>query len=191
MLKTIGYIFLASIVSMNLMGATTAAAADLPLPAVGAAGKAHHVARCGAIVFLRLGGTELHTTNLTLRNFDPVHSVTITRLVISNALGVTIYDSTISGLPAFQNTILGPTNDTLGPRQSSTLQLDDFLAFQDPTTRPLQLLVAWSSAPLASPLRVGTTRVVRGRNAATGAVLEERARSGGECETSRWPQFLK
>jgi hypothetical protein len=191
MLKTIGYSFLATIIALNFMGATTAAAADLPLPALGAAGKTQHVSRCSANNFLRLGGAELQSTNITLRNFDPVHPVSITRLVIFNATGTIIYDSTISGLPAFSNGILGPTNDTLSPRQSSTLGLDEgFLPFQDQNSRPLQLLVAWSSAPSALPLSVTSTRFARQRDPATGAVLAERSRSGRECETGRRPLSL-
>jgi len=190
MLKTTAYIFLGTVISFNFMGATTAAAAELPPQAVGAAGKAHYVARCPANNFVRLGGAELFTTSLVLRNFDAVHPVMITRLVIHNAQGVVIYDSTILGLPAFSNGILGPTNDTLNSHQTSTVFLDTFLPLQGQTTRPLQVLVESSSAPLALPLHVSAQFVVRQRDPMTGAILAERSRSGGACESTRRPPFL-
>lgn len=183
MLKTITYIFLGTVFSMTFTGATVAAAADTP--GVGAAGKANNVALCPANNFRRLSNTEVQTTSLTLRNFDPVHPVTITRLVIYNAPGVIIYDSTILGLPAFTNGILGPTNNTLNARQTSTVFVDAFLPYQEQTTRPLQLLVEWSSTPSALPLHVGAVTVVREQNQSSGAHLAERSRSGGQCETIR------
>jgi hypothetical protein len=170
MLKTSTPILVATILSLSFMGAVPADAAQ-------------GFARCGGNNFI--GGpssTQMQITRLTLRNFDAMQPITINRLVVYNAHGVVLWDSMVSGLPAFTNGILGPANNILGPHQSSTLFSENFLPFLAETDRPLQTFVTWSSISPALPLGVNSVVVVRGRDPATGAQLEERARSGGACE---------
>jgi hypothetical protein len=170
MLKTSPFILAATMLSLSLAG---------PAPA----GAAQGFARCGGNNFI--GGpsnTEMQITRLTLRNFDAMQPITVTRLVIYNAQGVTLWDSMVSGLPAFGNGILGPANNVLGPHQSSTLFSETFLPFLAQNDRPLQTMVTWSSLSPALPLGVNSQVVVRERDPVTGASLEERSRAGGDCE---------
>jgi hypothetical protein len=184
MLKSTAYMLLGTAISLNFVGPGAAAAAETPFDGIGSAGKVYHVARCAASNYLRLSGGELSTTSLFLRNFDPVHPITITRLIIYNGPGVAIYDSKILGLPPFTNGILGPLNNTLNPNQSSTILLDAFLPYQEELARPLQLLVESSSAPLALPLDVSAQRLARARDS-SGGHLMERSRIDGKCESAR------
>ena len=174
MLKTIAHIFVATIFSWGFMGATTANAADTARQGL---------VRCGGNNFLRVSNTEMHQTAYTLRNFDPAQPIVINGLRIFNATGAIIYDSAVSGLPAALNGLIGPANNILNPRQSTTILTADFLPFLAQTERPIQLLLAWSSANPAMPLDVGASRIVRERDPTTGALGAERARSGGKCDS--------
>ncbi|MGH8640717.1 MAG: hypothetical protein ACRET6_03340 [Burkholderiales bacterium] len=170
MLKTRASILAATIFSLSFAGATPVDAAQ-------------GVARCGGNNFI--GGpsnTEMQITRLALRNFNAMQPITINRLVVYNAPGLIIFDSDVSGLPAFTNGILGPANSILGPHQSSVLNSENFLPFLPQTDRPLQTFVTWSSMGPALPLGVNLAVVVRQRDPVTGAQLEERTRAGGDCE---------
>ena len=188
------YFFLGTVISLSFMGATSAVAADTLLDGIGTTGTVYNVARCPANNFVRApNNSQVQTTSLQLRNFDPVHPIRITRLVIYNAPGTIIYDSKIAGLPAFTNQILGPNNNTLNPHQTSVVSLDTFIQIQEQTTRPLQLLVESSSAWSALPLHVAANLIVSGPYEVSPGVFDnfaERSRSGGECNSVRRLQPL-
>jgi hypothetical protein len=175
MSKTIAHIFVAAIFSWSFMGGTTANAADRA---------SQGLVRCGGNNFLRASNTEVHQTNYTLRNFDPAQPIVINGLRVFNATGAIIYDSAVSGLPPALNGLIGPANNTLNPHQSTViLTSSNFLPFLAPTDRPIQLLLAWSSASPAVPLDVRAIFIVRERDPATGDEGAERARNGGKCES--------
>jgi hypothetical protein len=139
--------------------------------------------RCGANNFLRANSTEVHTIAITLRNFDATQPITISRLRILNSTGVVLFDSTASGLPPFDNGLLGPATNVLSPNNSSTVLMDSFVPYQAQVDRPLQMFVNWSSANPALPLGVGATRLVRERDLSTGAHLAERSRNSSGCQS--------
>jgi hypothetical protein len=175
--KTSASIITAAILSVSFMAAT-------PAEATGEIRAARQgFVRCGAQSFLRMSDTEVHYTVITLRNFDRTKPITIKRLAVYNAQGVVIYDSANSGLPSFNNGILGPANSTLNPLQSSGVNSDNFFPYLSQTDRPAQLFIVWSSTDPVRPLDVSSTTVVRGRNPVTGAHLEERTRDVNECES--------
>jgi len=178
MLKTNAYIFVAAIVAVRFVGAT-------PAEATGESLKAREgQVRCGGNHFLRINGAEQHTTTYFLANFDPTEPITINELRVFDATGAIIYDSAVSGLPASLNGLIGPLNNTLYPHQSVQITTETFLPYLAQDVRPMQLVIAWSSARRALPLDVGASRQARERNPTTGAVGAERMRSGVGCDST-------
>jgi hypothetical protein len=141
------------------------------------------VVRCGGSNHLRQGGTEIHTTNYNLRNFDPAQPVTIDRLRFFDATGAVLFDSAGGGLPPADNGVLGPANNVLNPNQTAQFRSNDILPFLQGNARPIQAEIEWSASKDALTLAVGITRLVRRRDPATGAVQEERARSSSPCRS--------
>ena len=76
---------------------------------------------CGGNNFVRLGGTQVHRAVYTMRNYDPVRSITIDRIRFFDATGASLFDSDVAGFPAFGNGVLGPADQTLEPNQSAQL----------------------------------------------------------------------
>jgi hypothetical protein len=180
MLRTSAYIFVAAIFSLSLVGAAPADANQESLKA------REGQVSCGGNNFLRVNGTEQHTTSWVLHNFDPTEPIIINEWKVFNATGAIIYDSAVSGLPASNNGLIGSANNTLNPHQTASFNSEDFLDFLNENVRPIQLVVAWSSARRALPLNVGSSIRARERIPATGAVGAERMRSGLGCvSTSR------
>ena len=178
MLKTNAYIFFAAIFLLSFVGAAPADANQESLKARGGQ------VSCGGNNFLRVNGTEQQTTLWVLHNFDPTEPIIINELRVYNATGAIIYDSVVSGLPASLNGLIGPLNNTLNPHQTASFDSDVFLDFLDQNVRPIQLVVAWSSARRAFPLNVGGAIRARERNSTTGAIGAERMRSGVGCEST-------
>jgi len=177
MLKTNAYSFFAAIFLFSFAGAA-------PADANGGSQRAREgQVSCGGNNFLRLGGTEHQTTLWVLHNFDPTEPIIINEWKVFNATGAIIYDSAVSGLPASNNGLIGSANNTLNPHQTASFDSDVFLDFLDQNVRPIQLVVAWSSARRAFPLNVGGAIRARERNPATGAIGAERMRSGIACES--------
>jgi hypothetical protein len=175
MLKTRASILAATIFSLSFTGATPADAAQGFL-------------RCGGNNFVRgTNNTEVNTGSITFRNFNATQPITITRLVIYNAPGVIIFDSAVSGLPAFANGLLGPADNTLDAHQTSNVFYDSFLPFQAQNDRPLQTLIQWTSSVPVLPLGVTMQQVVRERDPVTGNHLAERSRTGINCEAILTP----
>lgn len=144
--------------------------------------------RCGGNNFIRgTNNTEVGTTSLTFRNFNAVQPITIARLRIYNAPGVLIFDSAVSGLPAFGNGLLGPVDNMLNGFQTSNVFYDSFLPYQAQNDRPLQTFITWTSPVPVLPLGVGMQQVVRERDPATGSHLAERSRTGLNCEAILQP----
>ena len=145
-------------------------AAFASLPDQDGVGRVTGTLACGGNHFVRVGGTELHTTTYSLRNYASEGTITIESVVIYDASGTVIYDSASSGFP-------GPRTE-LGPNQSVLFNSDAILAYNLPSDlRPIQAIFRWSASEKAPDLelRISTTRLAR---AVTG---EERARSDGSC----------
>ena len=149
----------------------------------GAATGRNGVIRCGGNNFLRLGGTEVHTASYVLRNFDATTPIVIERIRVWNANGAVLFDSANSGLPAFENGVLGPGSNALQPNQTAQLNTEDVVAFQAQSERPLQMEVQWSAAKAALSLDAVTVRTSRRRDPATGQVFEERGRHAIDCRS--------
>jgi hypothetical protein len=141
------------------------------------------VVRCGGSHFLRLSGTEAHVTIYAIRNFDAANPIVIDRLRFFDATGAVLLDTAGGGLPPTDNGILGPANNTLNPNQSVTYHTQDLLPFLAVTNRPIQLEIEWSAPRRALSLDAITVRIIRQRDAATGAQQAERSRSAVECRS--------
>lgn len=125
---------------------------------------------CGGNHFTRDGGTELHTTSYSLRNYASKGTITIESVTIYDASGTVIYDSESSGFP-------GPRTE-LGPHQSVLFNTMSILAFDLPSDlRPIQAIFQWSASERAPDLELigSTTRLARTDSG------EERSRSEGQC----------
>ncbi len=140
------------------------------------------VVRCGGNNFLRLSGNELQLAAYTLRNYDSKIPITIDRMIFYYADGAVLFDTSVNGFPAADNGILGPTNNVLGPNQTALFLSDDFLPFLDPTDRPIQLEIQWSSPRPAITLDAVLLRQARG--AGTSAALQ-RGMAFRECRNIR------
>ncbi len=138
------------------------------------------VVRCGATNHLRQGGTEIHTTNLNLRNFGDA-PITIQRLRFFDATGAVLFDTAGGALPPASNGVLGPANNVLNPNQTAQFDTDSLLPFLPNEARPLQAEVQWSAADPVLTLGVTATRLARQRDPGTGQMLAERARDANAC----------
>lgn len=139
------------------------------------------VVACGGTNFLRRGDTEIHFTNYNLRNLNATTPIRIERVVVYLATGAVLFDSDVHGFPAFESNRLGPDDQLLDPRQTAQLGTDVLLPFLAEDQRPLQVEFTWSAPERVLTLGVSATRVVRGRNAATGQQLDERSRDAAGC----------
>jgi hypothetical protein len=135
-----------------------------------------------------LGDGEVHFTAYSLRNISSTTPITVERVRIFDATGSVLVDSTITGLPPFQEGVyLGPTtnlgvaNNVLGPNQTTGLNSDQVLPFLPAAQRSLQVEFVWSASARVLVPEVAGVRIVRERNSATGAQLAERARFGINC----------
>jgi hypothetical protein len=140
------------------------------------------VLRCGGNHHLRMGGSEVHFSNITLRNFDSAQAIAIDRLRVYDAATNVIFDSAASGLPpptdgAIAGNVLAPNGSVV----YSTLDL--LPGFLPSERRPIQVQVDWSASRRALTLDASNVRLTRARDPATGMVLEERSRNSGECRT--------
>ncbi|HET7865354.1 MAG TPA: hypothetical protein VFL86_13205 [Burkholderiaceae bacterium] len=142
--------------------------------------------RCGGNYFARLVGTpdqELHYVNYVFRNRSSKGSISVDRVVFYDATGTMIYDSRISGFPAFSNQVLGPGDQVLKPNQTGQLDVSTFFSrFLEPWQRPMQLEVTWSSRDGAVPLSLDLIRLVQRVNPVTGARGSEVTRDSQDCD---------
>jgi hypothetical protein len=141
------------------------------------------VVRCGGNNDLRLGGTDIQYTASTLRNLSSTTPITVERLMFFDATGSVLFDSGTSGIPSFDNGILGPLDTVLDPNQIAQLDTVGLLPFLPAMQRPIQLEIAWSAPERVLTLEVSGTRIARQRDPATGAQLAERSRSPSVCRT--------
>jgi hypothetical protein len=180
MLRTRLYVLLVAMFSMTFAQQASADRSE------GAATGRQGVVRCGGNNLLRLNGTEVHFISYTLRNFDSTNSIGIDRLRIFDANGNVLFDTANNpggSLPPAENGVLGPTNNMLAPNQTAQFDSNNLIEFLAQPDRPIQFEVQWSASRPALSLDVVANRIVRGRNATTGNMLEERARSALGCRT--------
>lgn len=149
--------------------------------------------RCGGNNFLRLDGREVHFTSYVLRNYnsDFGTGISIDRLRFFDARGNVIFDfgpnaSPPSGLPPFENRVLGPLDNVLNRNQTAVLHSDEVLVgFLGRNERPIQLEIEWSAvgaAPVLT-LEAAVVRQSRARNPGTGDQGEQRSSHLYECRT--------
>jgi hypothetical protein len=140
------------------------------------------VLRCGGTSSLRLSGTEAQFAAWDLRNLSSTTPITIERVTFFAATGAVLFDSRVSGLPPFNSGVpLGPTNNVLGPNQTTGLTSFEVVGFVDPTLVPFQVEFVWSATARVPPLDVRTIRLSRERNPSTGALGADRARGDFNC----------
>jgi hypothetical protein len=142
--------------------------------------------RCGGNHFVRLNGTagqELHYVNYVFRNRSSKGNISVDRLVFFDATGNLLYDSQISGFPAFSNQVLGPGDQLLKPNQTGQLDVATFLPYLAPWQRPMQLEVRWSSRDRALPLSVDLIRLVNLMDPNTQAKGAETTRDSQDCDS--------
>ncbi len=135
------------------------------------------IVMCGGNNFTRLGGTQVHRAVYTLRNYDPNRPLTIDRIRFFDATGASLFDSNVTGFPAFGNGVLGPADQTLEPNQSSQLTTNSVLPALGPNNRPVQLRIDWSAPRRVLLLETVMVRQVRD---AAGAEI---SRHAYECRT--------
>ena len=179
MLKTSFHVLLTTILSLTFAGAAYADRGE------GETKARQGVVRCGGNNFLRLSGTEIHFISYTMRNFDSEQPIIIERMRFFDATGAVLFDTFGGSLPPADNGVLGPTNNALNPNQTAQYSTDAILPFLDQAHRPIQLEIEWSADRRALTLDVLASRIVRQRDAATGAVQAERSRSATECRSIR------
>jgi len=138
------------------------------------------IVRCGGNNITRLSGSEIQITFFVLHNFNRSDPITIDWMRVFRANGTVMFDSRHTGLPLSGNGILGPTKNILGPNQTANFGTNTFLPdlISDPTVRPLQMELKWSSDVPVLTLDVSSHRVTRGVSPA-----EERARASAACRT--------
>ena len=133
---------------------------------------------CGGNNRLRLSGAEAHRAVYTLRDYDPDQPITVDRIRFYNAVGTVLFDSDVTGFPAFANGLLGPGNQTLQPNQSSQLTSDSLLPNLGMAVRPIQLRIDWSAPARALLMETVLVRQVR-----DGVTTAEVSRHAYECRT--------
>jgi hypothetical protein len=141
------------------------------------------VVRCAGSNFQRLGGAEVHFSSYALRNLSSTTPITIERLTFFDATGSVLFDSGVSGIPAFANGVLGAGDAVLDPNQTAQLDTVGLLPTLATSQRPIQLEVAWSAPERVLTLQASEARIVRERDVATGTQLTERSRSTSSCRT--------
>lgn len=141
------------------------------------------VIRCGGNFFLRVNGTEQHESFYILRNFNSSTPVSIDRLTFFDSHGNVLFDSQTSGFPQFDSGNLGPANNVLNGNSTDQIGTSSLFPPLDAQHRPIQAEIAWSAAHRVIPLHASQSRNVRTRNAATGQILDERARASDACTT--------
>jgi len=139
------------------------------------------VIRCGGNFFLRVNGTEQHESFYILRNFNSSIPITIDRLTFFDSHGNVLFDSKVAGFPQFDSGNLGPANNVLNGNNTDQIGTSSLFAPLDAQHRPIQAEIAWSAASRAIPLHASQSRNVRTRVAATGQILDERARTTNAC----------
>ena len=176
MLRVKTYVPLVAILSLLLSGTVMAGPSD------GEAVARQGVVRCGGNHFLRLSGTEAHTTFYVLRNYNSTRSITIDRMIAFEADGSVLFDSDVSGLPATTNDILGPADNLLQPNQTAQFDSGNIVpSFLAQTDRPIQLEIQWSATGKVLILDVSLVRLGRQRDPSTGSIGVERSRFLREC----------
>lgn len=138
---------------------------------------------CGGSNFLRLAGTEIQFTSYNLRNLSSTTPITIERLVFFDATGSVLFDSAVSGLPLFDNGILGPSDNVLEPNQTAHLDTIGVVPFLPDTLRPIQLQISWTAPERVLTLDVAAVRIGRERDPITFQQGPERSRHLGHCRT--------
>lgn len=136
---------------------------------------------CGGNYAVNSAGIRTQGTFWTLRNRNNSTEITVTALRIYDARGTLVYDSSVSGLPASANQVVGPGNAVLGPHQTALFSTDALLATNalaplPSTRRPIEFDVDWTAARRALPLTGAVTRVTR-----SGVSGEELSRAGYAC----------
>ena len=143
----------------------------------------HGTVRCGGSNFLQQNGAESHSTSYNFRNLSSTTPITIDRIVFWDATGGVLFDSVVSGFPTFQNAILGPSDQALGPNQSADLDTLTLLPFLPQNRRPVQMEATWSAPAKVLTLDVSFVSITRERDSITGAELQERSRAFMDCRT--------
>ena len=140
------------------------------------------ILRCGGTNNVRLSGTEMQLTFWDVRNLSSTTPVSIDRVTIFDAAGNVLFDSRISGTPSFQGGVsLGPTNNVLGPNQTTELVSSSVLPFLSTAQIPIQVEFVWSAPDRVPPLDIRAIRLSRERDPISGALLADRARSDFNC----------
>ena len=174
MLKTKTRVVAASFFSLFVAGIAPAAAQSVPV---------QRTLFCGGSNFLRLAdNSEAVTTLYELRNYHPTGSATIDRVLVFNARGVIIYNSTVSGIPASFNGLIGPANNVIGPHQAANIISDSFLPYLAPTDRPIQVQITYTGSGGAALEGIASVRH-RVRNTVTGSQEAERSLASYPCRS--------
>jgi len=137
---------------------------------------------CGGTHGFQLGGNEITFTNYNFRNFNESTTITIDSITIYDADG-----TVLRNMPAADPFPPG-FNNNLRPHQSSTLSTFDIFGNAPgtaPATTAFQTIVQWSASARGLDLFAHMARQDLGRDAATGNLLEQRARSLFRCVTIR------
>jgi len=181
---------------------TVLATAMVSIPALSMAGHAdkNDMARRGTVICggnqlnrlpgsdaTAINGTEAHLSRYVLRNYA-TSNININRMQFFDAQGTLLYDTNISGLPSFNNDVLGPDN-IIEPNQTAHLSLEAVLGniSLPRNNRPIQLRVDWSAGTKVLKPDIVLVRLVRRREnvgtitAPDFRMREERGRHLYEC----------
>lgn len=140
---------------------------------------------CGGNYFSRSGGSELHRSTYVLRNIANEGAINIQRIRVYNANGMVLFDSSLTGLPSFYNSVVSASDTALDPHQSAQLRIVDMIPSQSRNNRPLQTVINWTANQTILSLEAVNVRTIADVDPVTGKVGKQRGRHLYECRTTK------
>ena len=160
-------------------GAAQAAAADRSKKGVEGS------VTCGGTYFIRNGGTEIQRSTYILRNVADNGTIYIKRVRVFNAIGATLFDSDILGIPTSYNGVISASDNGLDARQSANLRIADLIPTQDRNNRPLQTVIDWRADDRILSLDAVNVRTNTDIDPATGKIGKQHGRHASACRTTK------
>ncbi len=174
----IGVVLGSLIAGMSFQSTALAAASDRGKKAVTAS------VSCGGNYFVGNGGIEIQRSTYIMRNVSDVGSIYIDRVRVFNAKGVSLFDSDVSGIPASRNNTITPVDNSIEPRQTANLRIQDLIPMQGRLNRPLQTVIDWSADEPVLTLDVGNVRTTAAYDSATATIGAQSGRHSSACRTT-------
>ena len=171
----IGVVLGSLIAGMSFSSTAFAAASDRSKKAVTAS------VTCGGTYYVGNSGIEIQRSTYVMRNLSDVGSIYIDRIRVFDAKGVSLFDSDVTGIPASRNNIITPIDNSIEPRQSANVRIQDIIPMQGRFNRPLQTVIDWSADEPMLTLNVGNVRTTAAYDSATAKIGAQSGRHFSSC----------